>query len=181
VLTTYEQERRPGAEASIDMSIELGKVICVPDLAEAAARDEAMASAVTGEVSEVPGQPGLRGGLIDADAPMAGEQFPQADLGGRWFDDVHGAGWRLVTDRGAVGDLDVGVVDWFSGIGGVVVALGDGAPDLTGWFDDHGVRWALQRPDFHLFGTAVDADGASSSLSRLRDLLGSSTEVAPSR
>ena len=52
---TYEQERRPGAVAAIDLSIALGQVICVPDPAEAAARDEAMAAAVTGEVSEVPG------------------------------------------------------------------------------------------------------------------------------
>ena len=62
----------PGAVAAIDLSIELGKVICVPDPAEAAARDEAMAAAVTGEVSEVPGQPGLAAGLIHPSAPLAG-------------------------------------------------------------------------------------------------------------
>ena len=55
LLATYEEERRPSAVAAIDFSIELGKVICVPDPAEAAARDEAMAAAVTGEVSEVAG------------------------------------------------------------------------------------------------------------------------------
>src|SRR4029077_14746269 len=53
LLATYEAERRPGAVAAIDTSIALGQVICVPDPAEAAARDEAMAAAVTGEVSEV--------------------------------------------------------------------------------------------------------------------------------
>ena len=99
LLATYEEERRPGAVAAIDLSIELGKVICVADPAEAAARDEAMAAAVTGEVSEVPGQPGLaRRARPTSDSPLAGEQFPQANLDGRWFDDVHGAGWRLVTD-----------------------------------------------------------------------------------
>jgi 2-polyprenyl-6-methoxyphenol hydroxylase-like FAD-dependent oxidoreductase len=89
LLATYEEERRPSAVFAIDFSIELGKVICVPDPAEAAARDEAMAAAVTGEVSEVAGLPGLTAGLVHPDAPLAGEQFPQANLGGRWFDDVH--------------------------------------------------------------------------------------------
>ncbi len=131
---TYEEERRPGAVAAIDLSIELGKVICVPDPAEAAARDEAMAAAVTGEVSEVPGQPGLGAGLIHPSSPLAGELFPQANLGGRWFDDVHGAGWRLVTDDPAAGDLDPALVDWFGSIGGAVVDVADTAPDLTAWF-----------------------------------------------
>ena len=45
LLDTYEAERLPSAQAAIEFSIELGKVICVPDPAEAAARDEAMAAA----------------------------------------------------------------------------------------------------------------------------------------
>ena len=44
ILATYDEERRPSAVAAIDFSIELGKVICVPDPEEAAARDEAMAA-----------------------------------------------------------------------------------------------------------------------------------------
>ena len=67
LLATYEEERRPSAVAAIDFSIELGKVICVPDPAEAAARDEAMAAAVTGEVSEVAGLPGIAAGLVHPD------------------------------------------------------------------------------------------------------------------
>ena len=66
ILATYDQERRPSANAAIDFSIELGKVICVPDPAEAAARDEAMAAAYDGGVSEAPGLPGIATGLVAA-------------------------------------------------------------------------------------------------------------------
>ena len=46
LLDSYEQERLPSARAAIEFSMELGKVICIPDCAEAAARDEAMAATV---------------------------------------------------------------------------------------------------------------------------------------
>jgi 3-(3-hydroxy-phenyl)propionate hydroxylase len=172
LLATYEEERRPSAVAAIDFSIELGKVICVPDAAEAAARDEAMAAAVTGEVSEVADLPGIATGLVDSGTPRAGERFPQADVDGRPFDDVHGAGWRLVTDEPAVGALAPDLVDWFGSIGGIVVPVAGTAPDLRDWFAKHDVHWALQRPDFHLFGTAADATGASELVDHLRTRLG---------
>ena len=175
LLATYEAERRPGAEFAIDLSMELGKVICVPDPAAAAARDQAMAAAVTGEVSEVPGLPGLGVGLLAADSPAAGEQFPQGDLGGRPLDDGHGAGWRLVPDAGVGDDLASHLVDWLGSIGGAVVALGDDSPDLSAWFASRDVHWALQRPDFHLYGTAPDAAGAEALLAQLRGRLTEAT------
>src|SRR5579875_2111309 len=46
LLDTYQQERLPSVRASIEFAMELGKVICVPDPGEAAARDEAMVAAV---------------------------------------------------------------------------------------------------------------------------------------
>jgi 2-polyprenyl-6-methoxyphenol hydroxylase-like FAD-dependent oxidoreductase len=168
LLATYEEERRPGAVTALDLSIELGKVICVADPSEAAARDEAMAAAVTGEVSEVPGQPGLASGLIHPSAPLAGELFPQPTVGGRSFDDAHGAGWRLVTDEAAAGDLDPAIVGWFASIGGVVVQVEDTSPQLTAWFDEHGVRWALQRPDFRIYGTAADVASSAELVEHLR-------------
>ena len=45
------------------------------------------------------------------------------------------------------------------------------APDLTAWFREHDVRWALQRPDFHLYGTARDAAGATELVAHLRSHL----------
>jgi 2-polyprenyl-6-methoxyphenol hydroxylase-like FAD-dependent oxidoreductase len=171
VLESYDEERRPNANAAVDFSIELGKVICVPDPAEAAARDEAMASAYDGGVSEAPDLPGIASGVVQTGAARAGELFPQGVVDGRLFDDIHGAGFRLVTVDADAGDLDGDLVHWFCAIGGKVVDVGGASPDLAGWFDRHGVSWALQRPDFHLFGTAIDAAGASAMLTELRSRL----------
>lgn len=179
LLGTYEAERRPGAEAAIDFSVELGKVICEADPTMAAARDEAMAAAVTGEVSEVAGQPGLTAGFLHPSAPLAGQLFPQADLGGRWFDDVHGAGWRLITDDPAAADLDPALVAWLGSIGGAVVPLMGSAPELSTWFRTNGVRWALQRPDFHLYGAATDVGAAAELVAHLCRHLARPTCSAP--
>jgi flavoprotein hydroxylase len=171
LLTTYDEERRPNAAAAIDFSIELGKVICIPDPAEAAARDEAMTATYDGTVSDAPDMSGIASGLVAAATPFAGALFPQGRLDAGWFDDVHGAGWRLVTvDRdGAV--LDPDTAAWFATIGGTVVDVAEAAEDLVVWFDAHDVRWALQRPDFHLFGTATDTPGAAALLTTLRERL----------
>ena len=49
-----------------------------------------------------------------------------------------------------------------------MIEVGDTAPDLTAWFRRHGVRWALQRPDFHIYGTATDVAGAAELVEHLR-------------
>ncbi len=161
VLATYDEERRPSANAAVDFSIELGKVICVPDPADATARDEAMSAAYDGSTSDAPGIPGIASGLIAADAPLAGQLFPQGDVAGRWFDDLHGVGWRLVTVDPDSLALEPDLAAWFSAIGGAVVDLAGTGGDLAAWFEAHDVQWALQRPDFHLFGTAADRHAAA--------------------
>jgi 2-polyprenyl-6-methoxyphenol hydroxylase-like FAD-dependent oxidoreductase len=163
LLATYDEERRPSASAAVDFSIELGKVICVADPAEAAARDEAMTAGYDGTAGDAPDPPGIDRGVIAAASPHAGGLFPQLRLDGGWFDDVHGAGWRLVTVDPDADSIDGAARDWFATLGGAVVAIDDAT-----WFDAHGARWALQRPDFHLFGTAADARAASALLDDLR-------------
>jgi len=169
VLATYEQERLPSACHAVELSVELGKVICVPDPAEAAARDAAMAPLVGVEPTDVPPLPGVTHGVIESDSPHAGRLFPQGAVDGRRFDDVHGAGWRLVTIDPAPIDLDPAVSEWFASIGGAVVAVaGD---DHRRWFAEHGATTALQRPDFHLYGTATTPDGAAALIDHLRTRL----------
>jgi hypothetical protein len=162
LLDTYTEERLPSAKAAIDLSMALGKVICVPDPAEAAARDEAMAASVEG-TGPAPGLPGIESGFIHPTAPHAGEQLVQGMVGGRLFDEVHGNGWRLVT-TGA----PIGAPDWFTAIGGTVVALTEPDPWFDRWFAEHDTAYALQRPDFYLYGTAPTADAATALLADLR-------------
>ncbi len=171
LLATYDEERRPSARAAIDFSIELGKVICVPDPAEAAARDEAMAAGYDGGVSDAPGLPGIASGVVQAGGWLAGELFPQGTVDGQLFDDVCGVDFRLVTVDPDAGDLDPDLADWLAAIGGEVVEVGHASEDLAAWFDANGVQWALQRPDFYLYGTAADRAGATSLLTELRDRL----------
>lgn len=163
LLDAYQVERMPNVRAVIDFSMALGKVICVPDAEEAAARDEAMGAGVVGdEVSEVPDLPGITEGVLHPDDPAAGSLFPQgtvtvAGATGR-FDDLLGAGWRLVTI--APVEVDPDLLAWFSSLGGAVVALGTDALDhdgtYTAWFARHDATAALQRPDFHLYGAGAD-------------------------
>ncbi len=103
--------------------MELGKVICVPDAAEAAARDELMsAGVVEGEVAEIPELPGITDGLIDRASALAGGLFLQGTVddgsGPRLLDDVVGAGLRLVARPGAADDVDPALLTWFTGVGG---------------------------------------------------------------
>lgn len=171
LLETYQQERLPSARASIDFAIELGKVICVADPDDAAARDEAMTSAVGPEPTDVPDLPGLAAGVIHRLSPHAGQLSIQPRVGGLLFDDVHGPGWRLVTIADHLGGLDQAVVGWFESIGGRVVTVAGADPTVDAWFSEREVTWALHRPEFYLYGTATDAAGASTLLSDLRSHL----------
>jgi len=167
LLDTYQSERLPSATAAIGFSIDLGKVICVPDPAEAAARDEAMAAGVDG-TGPPPGLPDIDQGFIHPTAPHAGRQLVQGKVGGRPFDQVHGNGWRLVVRGADAGRIDADDRAWFETIGGKVVALEEPDAWFEEWFNSHDTTCALQRPDFYLYGTAPTAEAASSLLADLR-------------
>jgi len=145
--------------------MELGKVICVPDADGAAARDAAMAASVTAELAEAPELPGIATGCVDAGSPHAGRLFVQGTAGGAPFDDVHGPGWRLVTTATDVG-LDGDLAVWFASIGGSVITVDD--DEHTRWFAATGTTAVLERPDFHVFGTAANPAEAADLVARLR-------------
>jgi 2-polyprenyl-6-methoxyphenol hydroxylase-like FAD-dependent oxidoreductase len=189
LLDTYEVERMPNAAAVIGFSIELGKVICVPDPEDAAARDDAMrAGVVDGQLSEAPPLPAIENGMVHGSA-ASGSLFVQglvaaADDPDRpeRCDDLIGTGWTLLAaHEGPVDDLglDPEVVAWFRTIGGHIhtVATRAGA-DLVdagtyeGWFARHGARAVVQRPDLHVYGSVGvgdDGDAIDALLRALRD------------
>jgi 2-polyprenyl-6-methoxyphenol hydroxylase-like FAD-dependent oxidoreductase len=184
VLATYASERIPQLRQAIEISIELGKVICVSDPAAAAARDAAMTAAVReqGATPMLP-TPAIGPGLLLEGDPLAGHLFVQGEVRGRdatgLFDDVVGRGFTLVspaTDPARF--LAPDLAGFFASLGGIAAHVGPGAPvdDLSGsyakWFAQHGVGVVLQRPDFHVFGTAPAVEGAAALVERLRGALG---------
>jgi 2-polyprenyl-6-methoxyphenol hydroxylase-like FAD-dependent oxidoreductase len=191
LLDAYEAERRDNVRAVIDLSIALGEVICVTDPEAAAARDAAMVAGV-GPAQAPPPLPGVTAGVVRAGDPAAGHLFVQGRIAGAdggdgggapaLCDDVVGNGWRLVTPDAALADaLPPAVAAWFAGLGGRVVAVPPEV-DVDGtyadWFAAHGVAAALQRPDFHVYGTAATPAGAAALLIDLRDALAASAVPA---
>ncbi|HML00156.1 MAG TPA: FAD-dependent monooxygenase, partial [Acidimicrobiales bacterium] len=168
VLDSYEQERLPHARAAIEFSIELGKVICVLDPQEAAARDEAMSAAVGPEPLEAPPFPGITEGVVRAGSPGAGVFIAQPAVDGSLFDDVYGVGWRLISLGQGGAPIDPATHKWFESIGGKCVALRR-CDDLGGpWSEAPGATHVLQRPDFYVYGSASRETGASALLDCLR-------------
>jgi 2-polyprenyl-6-methoxyphenol hydroxylase-like FAD-dependent oxidoreductase len=183
ILDSYASERVPQVRQVIEFSIELGKVICVPDPAAAAVRDRAMIAAVKDRGASPPlPTPAIGPGILAADDPVAGQLFVQGDVraGGRTgrFDDVVGRGFTLL---GADGDprtrLDPDLAAFFASLGGVSahVAPGGRVDDVHGtyarWFAEHGAGVVLARPDFHVFGAAPGIDDAGRLVTLLRDRL----------
>lgn len=180
LLDAYEVERADNVRAVIELSMSLGRVICITDPEEAAARDAAMAggAAESGPQAQPP-LPGVTAGIIRADDPVAGRLFVQGRVQGPdgplLLDDLVGAGWRLVTlDPDVATALPDEVAAWFAGLGGRVVTLAP-VDDVDGtyarWFADHGSTTALQRPDLHLVGAASDPAGAAGLVEDLRAAL----------
>jgi flavoprotein hydroxylase len=118
--------------------------------------------------------------VIHPDAPNAGHLFVQGEVGGLLFDDVHGAGWRLVSigDR-AGAELDEATAAWFASIGGDVVHVDASEASYGRWAAEHGASWVLQRPDFHLYGSATSPAGAAGLVRDLRRQLAGHLEGAP--
>ncbi len=182
LLDSYERERAEHVRTVIDLSMALGRVICIADRAEAAERDAAMVAGAEQAGTQVqPGLPGLTAGIVRAGDVAAGELFVQGRIDHHGeptlFDDVVGAGWRLVMTGPAASASPLAAADdlaWFEAIGGAVVAI-DPQVDVDdtygAWFAEHGVAAALQRPDLHLFGTAASAADVPALLADLRATL----------
>jgi|SRR5271166_2231518 len=183
LLDSYEIERIPQAAAVIEVATELGKVICIPDPREAAERDSTMAPLVPpGGSTPAPPMPGLSSGLVRPRSALAGELFIQGRVRSDGIegllDDVFGRGWRLVTPLPSPGIPDE-LSAWFVTVGGRTIVIGDEIDDLdntyTEWFQHQGIRAALQRPDFYLFGTATTETDVGELLNDLRVTLESAS------
>jgi 2-polyprenyl-6-methoxyphenol hydroxylase-like FAD-dependent oxidoreductase len=183
LLDTYPSERVPHVRALINLSMELGKVICVADRDAAAARDAMMIAATeAGQQAVPPPSIGLGPGMLLAGDRHAGRLFLQRTVryAGRYglFDDVVGRGWILLG-RGddPAAQLDGDAAAFFASLGGISASVGpDGTvsdPDgaYARWFDAAGASVVLQRPDFYVFGTASTPEGVNALVHQMHNAM----------
>ena len=169
LLDSYQPEREPHVGQLIDMSIYLGKIICISDPDRAAERDAAFLS---GTAPPPPPFPSLIDGLLHRDSagqlsPGAGLLAPHTEIASGSFtgrlDALTGSGF-VVISRSAP-------EDWLAGndlaalkaMGAFFVRLdaggnGQGMRDLTGRLDRFltAQQWdaVIVRPDFSVYGGA---------------------------
>lgn len=177
ILDSYTTERSEHVRHAIEMSVELGKVICILDPEQAAARDAAMLPFAGDPNAALPPLPeaAFHGGLVQRDSagnpvPPGGTPSPQFEVGSQLgtglFDDVFGQGATLLTT--VPRESWAAAAERFEAIGGRVAhLLAPGAPlrdpedvkDLTGGYHAElerlGAVAALYRPDAYWFGTAA--------------------------
>ncbi|WP_251064410.1 bifunctional 3-(3-hydroxy-phenyl)propionate/3-hydroxycinnamic acid hydroxylase [Streptomyces sp. ISL-44] len=201
LLDSYTEERRAQAKEAILASVQLGRVICVTDPADAAERDATVLANRRGRPAgrPEPAKP-LSDGLLhrrsaaEAAERAAGAVVPQGRVGrqGRsgLFDEVVGRGFMLLTSDDPYTVLDEERLSFLAGLGARVVRLlppgqapeeADGVPDVIcvedvddvyrPYLTRFGATSLLVRPDYHVFGAASGPGGTEALVDDLRDQL----------
>nr|ART36386.1 C573 [uncultured bacterium] len=178
LLDLYEAERKPHVQQMIDISVFLGKVICVPDPKAAAERDAAF---FAGEAPPPPAFPHLTGGLVRRDAkgavrPGSGLLAPAGITFTGPLDDLIGLGWVVFRASGApraASPANQGLVASL-GMRDFEVPSGREEPvyaKIRDFMAAQGWQTMIVRPDFYAYGGASAQEGPGPLLDDLgRDL-----------
>jgi 3-(3-hydroxy-phenyl)propionate hydroxylase len=176
LLDTYTAERREHVRRLTTRIKEIGAVICERDPGAASARDAALIEAAGGTIKTVPRQdiipPLMEGLLAPGGGNGTGSLFPQPRVNGpagsRLLDDLGGTGWRIVTEL-PIEQLPPGLPALAERLGMLISIPPDAAGFSSGphrmqareldgvvarWFDRHGCRAAVVRPDHYVYGVA---------------------------
>ncbi|GAA2354092.1 bifunctional 3-(3-hydroxy-phenyl)propionate/3-hydroxycinnamic acid hydroxylase [Streptomyces violaceusniger] len=186
LLDTYTTERRAHVRHAVEMSVGLGRVVCMADPAAAADRDAAMLAARKRNIGPSAARRSVVKPLVDGllhrddqgrPAPYAGQAGPQwrvrrAGTTGL-FDDVVGTGFVLLHTEDVVPALDARRLKFLDSIGTRLVRMVPAdtptaslrprdALDVEGrylpYLSEMDSLAVLVRPDFYLFGIARDED-----------------------
>ena len=172
LLNSYGPERTGHVQEIIRQAVEMGRIICMLDPAEVAARDERMKAAIRNPALALKPPPEPR--LGDGGAYLSGDaNAGYLSVQGRvrrdgkegLLDDVVGKGWQLLLRHPphstALDDVTREAADRL----GLVVAdfgpegdTSDSDGTYAAWFDRLGADAVLVRPDFYVFGTSSSTD-----------------------
>ncbi|MBR1154421.1 bifunctional 3-(3-hydroxy-phenyl)propionate/3-hydroxycinnamic acid hydroxylase [Bradyrhizobium sp. JYMT SZCCT0428] len=189
LLDTYGEERSEHVRQLTTRIKAIGHVICERDPVAAEARDISILAEGGGLPRTFTRQeivPPLQKGLLAFPLhPAHGTLFPQPWIrtaqGRRLLDSAAGTGWRLVLDQRNPPDLTADVRAHLTRLGMRLIRIrpADTADQaghdafteqdgvLAAWFDRHGCRAAIVRPDHYVFGVANDESALSKMLSEL--------------
>ncbi len=181
LLDTYGPERTPHVRHFAEMSMQLGRVICVPDVESAARRDQEMIAAIQDPTLAPPDAqpPRLGAGALAVDDNAAGLLSIQSRVAydGRegLFDDLVGHGWFVLT-RAALGPLSTHAQATLVRLGGRVLTIGAtgntdthvDVVDLDGryvaWFSELQAEAIVVRPDFYVYAALSCVDAVEDTL-----------------
>lgn len=183
LLGSYGPERTEHVQEIVRQAVEMGRIICMLDPVEVAARDARMKAALKDPalMLKPPPEPRLgNGGAYRAQDRNAGYLSVQGRVrrGGQegLFDDVAGTGWQLLL-RGGDDPISLDPVT-LKVLARLEVIVADFGPqgdtvDVDGtyadWFDRLDAAAVLVRPDFYVFGT--------SSITAVDDLIASADDM----
>jgi len=134
-LDTYQAERRPHVEEFTRLAVKVGEVIQLTDPVGATERDASFAR--TGPKLFTFPQPVI-GGAVEPPVGLPAPQF--RNRSGRLSDDLVGQRWSVLSDGSQDHDHDHGHKT-------AVALTSDEFPLLATWLAEHGLAWALVRPD----------------------------------
>ncbi|AOJ96518.1 bifunctional 3-(3-hydroxy-phenyl)propionate/3-hydroxycinnamic acid hydroxylase [Burkholderia multivorans] len=170
VLDSYTTERIEHARHYIEFSQELGKIICITDEAEAAARDEKMKADLAARNNKpVPTDVCHLGtGIWCADSAHAGELSVQGivEVNGKRdrFDQAVGHGWFVIgLDVDPAAALDPAQLEVLAELEGRTARISTsrnaaGIVDVDGtyarWLSSIDAKYVIVRPDFYVAATA---------------------------
>jgi flavoprotein hydroxylase len=171
LLGTYEAERRPDAQRTIDMSVNLAQLIGTVDPTVAGYRDSALLAARGSddtpsrdpEAFARPGEEALKAGLFQhvADGLFTGPDsriVPQARTDRADTGELCGGDFVLLTLEDPETLVDPALADRLATLGGSIVRLTPGIDidgTYTAWLNEEvQAPAALIRPDFHVYGAA---------------------------
>jgi 2-polyprenyl-6-methoxyphenol hydroxylase-like FAD-dependent oxidoreductase len=188
LLGTYEEERKPHADAWIQSSVALGEIFMMSDPQQVEARDEAFFNHLVPPPAPDPALTGRVFAREGASSDLAGHLAPQGfvndgertghleriDPSFRFrvlFRDDRTAQGLTEEDEKILESLDIRTVTFadepnrqdrrFEDVGGA----------YTRFLDEHDLSALVIRPDFYIFGAARTADELSSVLAELEQSL----------
>ena len=180
LLDTYGIERKAHVTDLTTRIKGIGKIITERDVAKARARDAQLLAECGGVVKPMPRQdvqPPLSAGLLAASVhPARGTIFPQplltvADGQHVRMDDVLGFGWRVILSADAGDDLLQATQHHHlpalttAKLGTAELQEAEGV--LANWFQKHGVKAAIVRPDHYIYGVSASAQELAQQLNAL--------------